>query len=181
MPTPGHPTNTMEWSTELLLMGPRLVTTSFIVSRDLAVTAGLFPTHAAGIDDYLFLLALSRFGAIEWIDQPTAFYRIHPKSNYHRMSRTVPLLTSLAAWRWGAVVPSNANASMAPLSDQPNVSHQLELLVANAASEGTALSLRHAAAGALLIAPPKSLRHFARRYIRQYARARIRRQRANYR
>jgi len=84
-----------------LLRGTIAVTVSYVFERTLFFAAGGCPTSVRSIDDYLALLNVSRFTDIPILDEPSVFYRIHPASVAMSTSWPMPLLTALAAARWG--------------------------------------------------------------------------------
>jgi len=87
--------------TKELLRGTIAITVSYVFERTLFFVAGGCPPFARSIDDYLALVNISRFTDIPILDEPSVLYRIHPASAAMSMSWPMPLLTALAATRWG--------------------------------------------------------------------------------
>jgi len=134
-------------TTRELLGGPTCVTTSFVFARELLFAAGGFPPAARSHDDYLILLNVSRLTSLVAIDEPSVLYRIHPGATSTTTFWSLPLLTSLAAARFGGnLVPFGMARDadfVAPLSDDRGFwRHQLLGLVDNGpAGLGDALAL----------------------------------------
>jgi len=115
------PRRTGVLTTRALLAGPPSVTTSYVVRRDTFLAAGGCATFARSFDDYWALLDLSRLVEVEQVDEPSLLYRIHPRATTLSTSWPLPLLTSLAAARYGAnLVPleqARDPALVVPLDD----------------------------------------------------------------
>jgi hypothetical protein len=106
-PVAGPPTVARRIDTRALLGGTITVTTSYVFERELFFVAGGCAVFARSMDDYWTLLNVSRFTDIPMLDEPTVLYRIHPSSTTMSTSWPMPLLTSLAAARFGGnLVPS---------------------------------------------------------------------------
>jgi Glycosyl transferase family 2 len=97
----GAPTVAKTVTTAELLRATIAVTVSYVFERELFLVAGGCPTFARSLDDYLALLAVSRFTDIPVLDEPSVLYRIHPSSAAMSTSWPLPLLTALAAARFG--------------------------------------------------------------------------------
>ncbi len=95
------PARTRVLDTRSLLTGPPSVTASYVVGRETFMAAGGCATFARSFDDYWALLNLSRMTEVAHVDEPSLLYRIHPTSTTMTTSWPLPLLTSLAAARYG--------------------------------------------------------------------------------
>lgn len=86
--------------------GAELVANTFIVDRTLFLSVGGAVASARSSDLYLSSLNLSRFSDIVYIDERSVLYRVHPGSTTHSTRYPLPVLTGVAAARFGAnVVP----------------------------------------------------------------------------
>jgi hypothetical protein len=97
----GSPNIAKRIDTRELLRGTITVTTSYVFERELFFAAGGCAVFARSMDDYWTLLNVSRFTDIPMLDEPSVLYRIHPSSTTMSTSWPMPLLTSLAAARFG--------------------------------------------------------------------------------
>jgi hypothetical protein len=103
---PEIPTIERRLSTRDLLAGPFTITSTFIVDRTLFLSVGGAVASARSSDLYLSSLNLSRFSDIVYIDERSVLYRVHPASTTQSTRYPLPVLTGVAAARFGAnVVP----------------------------------------------------------------------------
>jgi glycosyltransferase involved in cell wall biosynthesis len=100
-PVTGPPAVMRRINTRELLRGAVTVTTSYAFERELFFVTGGCAAFARSIDDWWTLLNVSRLGEIPVLDEPSVLYRIHPSSTTMSTSWPMPLLTSLAAARFG--------------------------------------------------------------------------------
>lgn len=166
-------------TTRDLLAGTVTVTTSYVFHRETFLSAGGCAPFARSLDDYWALLNLSRLGAIPLVDEPSVLYRIHPSSTTMSTSWSLPLLTSLAAARFGGnLVPldrARDPGAVVPLDDERGFwRHQLLGL----AREGSTSALLDAwALIRLLGCSPAERRRLALRQARATLGAALRRRR----
>jgi len=106
-PVEGPPAVARTVQTRDLLRAPITLTTSYVFERERFLVTGGCATFARSMDDYWTLLNMSRLAPIPVVDEPSVLYRIHPSSTTMSTTWPMPLLTSLAAARFGGnLVPS---------------------------------------------------------------------------
>jgi len=106
-PPDGPPIVTKSIDTRDLLRGPIATTTSYVFDRESFFVAGAAPVLGRSMDDYWTLVNVSRFTEIPLLDEPSVLRRIHPSSASISTSWPMPLLTWLAAARFGGNLISN--------------------------------------------------------------------------
>ena len=103
-PLSGTPQVTRTVDTRELLGGTITVTCSFVFERELFLAAGGCVVFARTMDDWLAILNISRLTTIPMLDEPSILYRIHPASTTMAAQWPLPLLTALAAARFGGTL-----------------------------------------------------------------------------
>jgi glycosyltransferase involved in cell wall biosynthesis len=103
-PLSGTPQVTRTVDTRELLGGTITVTCSFVFERELFLAAGGCVVFARTMDDWLAILNISRLTTIPMLDEPSILYRIHPASTTMAAQWPLPLLTALAAVRFGGTL-----------------------------------------------------------------------------
>jgi hypothetical protein len=94
------------FTTRDLLAGPFTITCSYVVERELFLSVGGSVAASRATDLYLCALNLSRFSDVVSIDEPSILYRVHPASTTQSTRYPLPVLSGVAAARFGAnVVP----------------------------------------------------------------------------
>ena len=166
----GTPVVLRTLDTRELMRGTVALTTSYLFERELFLTTGgCCAAFARSMDDYWALVNISRFTPVHYVDEPSVLYRIHPSSASRSTSYPLPLLTALAAARFGGslVPPGQARDPQTVGALEPFWHHQLLALARSGAA-----GLRDALALAQLLAATDSER---RRLRRQMLRAALRR------
>jgi glycosyltransferase involved in cell wall biosynthesis len=162
-------------TTQELLGGTVSVTTSYVFDRELLLAVGGCATFARSLDDFWALMNLSRVTPIAAVEEPSVLYRIHPSSTTMTTSWPLPLLTSLAAARFGGNLVDLADARnpavVSPLEDERGFwRHQLLQM----AADGSVRSLLDALALIQLLAcSPRDRRRATKAQLRATVRRRV--------
>jgi glycosyltransferase involved in cell wall biosynthesis len=116
-------------SQQQILRGSITVTTSYVLSRTLALSCGGFAGWLRSADDWILLQTMSQYTEIWRIGDATVLYRVHPTNTSTTTDWPMPLMVAAAALRLGGrVVPRGAERDpdvVGKLSSAPFLTHLL--------------------------------------------------------
>lgn len=99
-------------TTDFLMSSPFGLSTSVVMRRDDAVTAGGCATFTQAVDYHLLLVSLTQlFGPITMLHEQLAFYRVHPGSATTSTPLAARFMTLLLALRHGGRLPPAPTSS----------------------------------------------------------------------